>query len=398
MKLSDIANITMGQSPSSEDVYSEVVGIPLLNGPTEFTDFSPIPKQYTNNGKKFAKNGDILFCVRGSTAGRMNFADQKFAIGRGIASIRGINGYPTEFIRVILENKLENILKSSTGSTFPNISRSQLLNLNIENINSNNANKIGLFYKYIYTKMELNTQTNQTLEQIAQAIFKHWFIDFAPVYAKANALARGETIEQAELAAMACLSGKTVEKITALKTQDPTAYHQLQQTAAAFPSEFVETEMGKVPRGWEVKPINEICRVVYGKGLPKNQLRASGYPVYGANGVIGYYDQYLYENRQVLVGCRGTVGQVYVSQPYSYITSNSLVIEYEKTTINLYFLELYLKSLDLSIFASGSVQPQITIQNLSKLKILIPNKEILDSFATLVDPIYQLTYKNDDEK
>ncbi|MFZ7308513.1 restriction endonuclease subunit S, partial [Avibacterium avium] len=318
MKLSDIANITMGQSPSSEDVYSEVVGIPLLNGPTEFTDFSPIPKQYTNNGKKFAKNGDILFCVRGSTAGRMNFADQKFAIGRGIASIRGINGYPTEFIRVILENKLENILKSSTGSTFPNISRSQLLNLNIENINSNNANKIGLFYKYIYTKMELNTQTNQTLEQIAQAIFKHWFIDFAPVYAKANALARGETIEQAELAAMACLSGKTVEKITALKTQDPTAYHQLQQTAAAFPSEFVETEMGKVPRGWEVKPINEICRVVYGKGLPKNQLRASGYPVYGANGVIGYYDQYLYENRQVLVGCRGTVGQVYVSQPYSY--------------------------------------------------------------------------------
>lgn len=260
MKLSDIANITMGQSPSSEDVYSEVVGIPLLNGPTEFTDFSPIPKQYTNNGKKFAKNGDILFCVRGSTAGRMNFADQKFAIGRGIASIRGINGYPTEFIRVILENKLENILKSSTGSTFPNISRSQLLNLNIENINSNNANKIGLFYKYIYTKMELNTQTNQTLEQIAQGIFKHWFIDFAPVHAKANALARGETTEQAELAAMACLSGKAMEKITALKTQDPTTYHQLQQTAAAFPSEFVETEMGKVPKGWEVLKFKDFVK------------------------------------------------------------------------------------------------------------------------------------------
>ncbi|MFZ7129244.1 restriction endonuclease subunit S [Avibacterium avium] len=258
--------------------------------------------------------------------------------------------------------------------------------------------KIAEFLSTFDQKIALNTQTNQTLEQIAQGIFKHWFIDFAPVHAKANALARGETTEQAELATMACLSGKTVEKITALKTQDPTAYHQLQQTAAAFPSEFVETEMGEVPRGWEVKPINEICRVVYGKGLPKNQLRASGYPVYGANGIIGYYDQYLYENRQVLVGCRGTVGQVYVSQPYSYITSNSLVIEYEKTTINLYFLELYLKSLDLSIFASGSVQPQITIQNLLKLKILIPGKEILDSFATLVEPIYQLTYKNDDEK
>ena len=109
--------------------------------------------------------------------------------------------------------------------------------------------KIGEYLSTFDQKIELNTQTNQTLEQIAQAIFKHWFIDFAPVHAKANALARGETIEQAELAAMACLSGKTAEKITALKTQDPTAYHQLQQTAQAFPSEFVESEMGLVPKG-----------------------------------------------------------------------------------------------------------------------------------------------------
>lgn len=258
--------------------------------------------------------------------------------------------------------------------------------------------KIAEFLSTFDQKITLNTQTNQTLEQIAQAIFKHWFIDFAPVHAKANALARGETIEQAELAAMACLSGKTAEKITTLKTEDPTAYHQLQQTAQAFPSEFVESEMGLVPKGWEVKPINEICSIVYGKGLPKNQLKSSGYPVYGANGVIGYYDQYLYKTRQVLIGCRGTVGQVYVSQPYSYITSNSLIIEDTKTILNLYFLELYLKNLDLSVFASGSVQPQITIQNLSRLKIFIPNKEILDLFSSLVEPMYQLTYKNDDEK
>lgn len=260
MKLSDIAKITMGQSPSSKDVYDYPNGIALLNGPTEFTDFSPIPKQYTNAGKKFSKNGDILFCVRGSTAGRMNFSNQTFAIGRGLAAISGYNGYTTEFIRVILENKLPDILNSATGSTFPNISRNQLLNIEIKNIDPNKANNIGLFYKSIYRKIELNTQTNQTLEQIAQAIFKHWFIDFAPVHAKANALARGETTEQAELAAMACLSGKTAEKITALKAQDPTAYHQLQQTAAAFPSEFVETEIGQVPKGWEVLKFKDFVK------------------------------------------------------------------------------------------------------------------------------------------
>ena len=71
---------------------------------------------------------------------------------------------------------------------------------------------------------------------------------------------RGETIEQAELAAMACLSGKTAEKITALKTQDPTTYHQLQQTAQAFPSEFVESEMGLVPKGWEVLKFKDFVK------------------------------------------------------------------------------------------------------------------------------------------
>ncbi|BFQ92479.1 restriction endonuclease subunit S [Gallibacterium anatis] len=131
--------------------------------------------------------------------------------------------------------------------------------------------KIAEFLSTFDQKIALNTQTNQTLEQIAQGIFKHWFIDFAPVHAKANALARGETIEQAELAAMACLSGKTAEKITALKTQDPTAYHQLQQTATAFPSEFVETEMGLVPKGWEVKPLIEQFDFLGGSQPPKSE-------------------------------------------------------------------------------------------------------------------------------
>ncbi|MFZ7187411.1 restriction endonuclease subunit S [Avibacterium avium] len=362
-----------------------------------------VPDEIFTKIKNYIVNeNDIIISIVG-TIGLVSIIDSKLnnaSQTENCAKLSGLDYIDSEYLYYFLisEYGQSEINKATVGAVQPKLPLYGIENIEIDWKTREDREKIIYILRNIDNKIELNTQTNQTLEQIAQGIFKHWFIDFAPVHAKANALARGETTEQAELATMACLSGKTVEKITALKTQDPTAYHQLQQTAAAFPSEFVETEMGEVPRGWEVKPINEICRVVYGKGLPKNQLRASGYPVYGANGIIGYYDQYLYENRQVLVGCRGTVGQVYVSQPYSYITSNSLVIEYEKTTINLYFLELYLKSLDLSIFASGSVQPQITIQNLLKLKILIPGKEILDSFATLVEPIYQLTYKNDDEK
>ena len=72
--LSDIAEIVMGQSPKGVDVNQSNEGLPLLNGPTEFTNLYPQPVQFTEYGKRFAETGDILFCVRGSTTGRMNYA------------------------------------------------------------------------------------------------------------------------------------------------------------------------------------------------------------------------------------------------------------------------------------------------------------------------------------
>ena len=71
-------------------------------------------------------------------------------------------------------------------------------------------------------KIQLNTQINQTLEQIAQAIFKSWFIDFDPVKAKAEAKAQGATDEQANIAAMSVISGKSADQLNAYKQTNPT--------------------------------------------------------------------------------------------------------------------------------------------------------------------------------
>lgn len=140
-----------------------------------------------------------------------------------------------------------------TGSGQPLLNQKILRTIYINNpMNISVRYSIGKILSTFDNKIQLNTQTNQTLEAIAQAIFKHWFIDFAPVHAKADALAAGKTAEQAELAAMASISGKTEAEIVKLANSNPQAYQQLQQTAAAFPSEFVESEMGLVPKGWEV--------------------------------------------------------------------------------------------------------------------------------------------------
>ena len=78
----------MGQSPKGETCNSSGLGLPLLNGPTEFGNTHPSPRQYTTDAKRKCRVGDVLFCVRGSTTGRMNWADREYAIGRGLAAVR----------------------------------------------------------------------------------------------------------------------------------------------------------------------------------------------------------------------------------------------------------------------------------------------------------------------
>ena len=104
----------------------------------------------------------------------------------------------------------------------------------------------------IEKKTLINTKINQTLESIAQAIFKSWFIDFDPVRAKIAAKQNGE---DPELAAMCAISGKGEEELQQMPEEDLT---ELQATAALFPDELVESELGEVPKGWEVKPLDKI--------------------------------------------------------------------------------------------------------------------------------------------
>lgn len=126
----DIAEIIMGQSPSGETCNELGNGVPLLNGPTEFGNYHPSPVQFTTDPKKFAEIGDLLFCVRGSTTGRMNWADQRYAIGRGLAAIRHKNAKNLQpFLKGVIDYYLPMLLTEATGSTFPNVS-SQQLNLN----------------------------------------------------------------------------------------------------------------------------------------------------------------------------------------------------------------------------------------------------------------------------
>ena len=109
-------------------------------------------------------------------------------------------------------------------------------------------------------KIKVNKQLNQTLEQIAQAIFKSWFVDFEPVKAKINALAAGGSEEDALLAAMQAISGKDKAQLTQLQTDNPEHYNQLRTTAELFPSAMQDSELGDIPEGWQNGALADIAR------------------------------------------------------------------------------------------------------------------------------------------
>ena len=231
--LDQLADITMGQSPKGTSVTNKGE-IPLLNGPTEFGIDHPTPVQFTNDPKRFAKKGDLLFCVRGSTTGRMNWSDRDYAIGRGLASIRAKNQYSRYFIRGSIEMFLKELLQSATGSTFPNINKDQLHKMECYLPDECNLKKIDGFLRDISQKIELNQQMIGTLEEIAKTLFKSWFIDFDPVKAKAEGRPTGLSKEISDL----------------------------------FPDSFEESELGKIPTGWKLSTLSEIFDIQGGSQPP----------------------------------------------------------------------------------------------------------------------------------
>jgi type I restriction enzyme, S subunit len=124
--LGNVCEVIMGQSPNGNTYNNTGNGTPLLNGPTEFNEKYPKEKQWTTSPKKVCKKNDILFCVRGATAGRMNIANKEYCIGRGLAAIRSKGVMSEDYIYQILKIRYKIFQDTSNGSTFINISKDDL--------------------------------------------------------------------------------------------------------------------------------------------------------------------------------------------------------------------------------------------------------------------------------
>lgn len=215
-------------------------------------------------------------------------------------------------------------------------------------------------------KIELNRRMNETLEAMARALFKSWFVDFDPVRAKAQ--------------------GQTPAGM------DPA-------TAALFPSEFQDSELGEIPKGWSPATASSIAKLTSGKrpnSRFKERTPASPVPLYGGGGVMAYVPEPLYSTAILLTGRVGTLGLLFrVTEP-CWPSDNTLVL-LPTCGFDFDFLRYHLARVDFASLNRGSTQPLLTQRDLGSQQFVLPPPALRKAFTDVSAPLFARQTANGNE-
>lgn len=379
------------------------------------TGFYPVYGANGIIGYSFEYNSDentIIIGRVGSYCGSVHFSDKKCWVTDNAISARSMNLKESIFWFYYL--KFLNLNSMRVGSGQPLLNQTILKSISLPDLNINKI-KVGEILLSFDQKIDLNTQINQTLEQITQALFKNWFVDFDPVRAKVQALSDGLSLEQAELAAMQAISGKTPEELTALSQTQPERYAELAETAKAFPCEMVEVDGVEVPKGWEVKPLPEIIDFLEGPGIRNWQyteeedgikfinircIQNGDLTLTTANKItkeeaFGKYKHFQLEEDDIVVSTSGTLGRfAFVRKEHLPLSLNTSVIRFRpiknKSTLGFIagFVENQLQH-ELEIRASGSAQRNFGPTHLKQIALLVPNFKLLELHQKYASSLFE---------
>ena len=198
-------------------------------------------------------------------------------------------------------------------------------------------------------KIELNRRMNETLEAMARALFQSWFVDFDPVRAKAAG-------------------------------RDPGLP---QPVANLFPDRFEDSELGEIPEGWEVKQLDDLADIQGGKQLSSEECNPTGvFPVFGANGIMGYAERSTHEGFVIAFGRVGAYcGSVHSTYSGAWINNNASSVMPRRWSE--FVLQAMLMA-DFDGMRTGSAQPFIPNSSLASLQVVRPPDTVLDEFCSAV--------------
>ena len=302
----------------------------------------------------------------------------------------------------------------NVGSAVPSLTVPVLNNLQLDLPPLPEQKAIAHILGTLDDKIELNRKMNETLEQMAQALFKSWFVDFDPVLD--NALAAGNEIPEA-------LKHKAEKRKVVLASNK---YKTLpKEIIDLFPSSFVfNEELDKwIPEGWDLVELNEVCDVKGGYAIKSKDFVSQGCPVIkikniNQNGTINTSDlsyvsaetaekiklDFVLEDGDILMAMTGaTVGKFGIlvkSGKEKYILNQRVAKFFSKKDFSksIWFVYCYF-SLELNLhkivnLAQGSAQPNISANEIMSLDFIRPNKQVIDFFEEQIKPYFERIIKN----
>lgn len=343
--IKDLGHVVTGKTPSKNNPEDWGDEIDFIT-PTDFSGdgkyLSQVKRKISTEGKSRYRNmiippkSVVVTCI-GSDMGKVVVSQETALTNQQINSIIvDENSFDVDFAYYVLKAMYSTLrsIAEEGGSTMPIITKSVFEKIDFEAPDLPTQKKIASILSAYDEKIENNNKIIKNLETTAQTIFNEWFVNFKfPGYEKVK---------------------------------------------------FIDSEMGEIPEGWSVLKLGDIFNIKYGKNLPTSKISTKGkFPVYGAGGVIGFYDERNVDEKVILVTCRGNgSGTIWRTNGEGFVTNNSfLILARDKFHyINFVFIYFLLKNSNITSALSGSAQPQITIDGLSPIETIVPDKKLIESF------------------
>jgi type I restriction enzyme S subunit len=211
-------------------------------------------------------------------------------------------------------------------------------------------------------KIELHHRMNKTLEAMARALFKSWFVDFDPVRAKAECRDPGLAKPIADL----------------------------------FPNRLVDSELGEIPEGWSTGRLDDVIVFQRGFDLPSSSRSDGPYPVLAASGPSGFHNEFMACGPGVTTGRSGVLGNVFFVHDNFWPLNTSLWVKEFRRATPAYAFYL-LRCLDLGIFNAGSAVPTLNRNHIHNLPALLAPSVLVEAFDRAVVPMLRRQRCADEE-
>jgi len=288
-------------------------------------------------------------------------ATGKYWVNNHAHIVRGNHRANTKYLSYAL--KVTDVSGYLTGSTMPKLTQGNMNQIRLELPEILEQERIVNVLGALDDKIENNRRMNETLEEMARAIFKSWFVDFDPVHAKAAGAVPA---------------------------------HMDADTAALFPSSFGDDGL---PEGWIRKTLGEVCTIKSGKRPPTKLTspnNENNISVYGGNGIAWYTNEILFEQPFIITGRVGTLGTVYRVYEKCWVSDNALCCfpNFEEAFELVYFA---MKEVDYQALNSGSTQPLLTQTTLKNQSIIAPSEAGVLAFHQRIKVLFKKILANNEE-